>query len=128
MNTRTVLLCDDNKDLGVVFKIILKKLNLRLETAFNGKEAITYLHSFPQTGLVLLDLQMPQMGGVEFLKYRKNDVALSKIPVLLLSGNVDVSEIAKKYDIPDFIEKGRGDDNFFMNFQSVLEKYFPPTL
>lgn len=125
MNTKTILLCDDNKDVGLIFKIVFKKLNIRVETAINGKEAISYLHSFPKTGLIILDLKMPQMGGVEFLKIRKNDPILKAVPVILLSGNVDVSEIAREYDIPDYIEKGRGDVDFNTNFQVILEKYFP---
>jgi DNA-binding NtrC family response regulator len=62
-----VLIVEDDKDLNAAYKIILEKEGHVVQTAFNGQEALEKLKSFdPQ--LILIDLLMPVMGGLEFLK------------------------------------------------------------
>ena len=63
-----ILVVEDDKDLNAAYRIILGKEGHAVETAFNGEEALQKLKSFePQ--LILLDLLMPVMGGLEFLKH-----------------------------------------------------------
>jgi DNA-binding NtrC family response regulator len=63
-----ILIVEDDKDLNRAYEIILKKEGHAVETAFNGEEALKKLKDFePQ--LILLDLLMPVMGGLEFLKH-----------------------------------------------------------
>ena len=50
--------------------------------AYNGKEALTKLNTTPDIGLVILDLMMPEMDGMEVIKQLRKD---SAIPVLILS-------------------------------------------
>lgn len=62
-----VLIVEDDKDLNAAYKIILEKEGHVVESAYNGQEALDKLNNFePQ--LILLDLLMPVMGGLEFLK------------------------------------------------------------
>lgn len=52
----------------------------------NGEEALEYLRSEePKPSLILLDLNMPKMNGIEFLKIAKTDDELKKIPVIVLT-------------------------------------------
>lgn len=122
MNDRTILVCDDSEAIGVILKIILKNEDVHIETAFNGEEALDYLRRFPKTGLLLLDLKMPKMGGIDFLKIRQEDPVLLKIPVVLLSGNVDIAEIAKEYFIDDYIEKNGKDINMRDFLKNIMTK------
>lgn len=63
-----LLIVEDDKDLNAAYKMILEKEGHEVESAFNGQEALDKLNSF-QPQLILLDLLMPIMGGLEFLKH-----------------------------------------------------------
>jgi len=66
------------KDLKVVNELIHK---------VNGEEALTYLRDEANTKpcVILLDLNMPKMNGLEFLKVAKDDEQLKEIPVVVLT-------------------------------------------
>jgi len=67
------------KDLNVVNPLIHK---------INGEEALEYLRAHQSNGrpcLVLLDLNMPKMNGIEFLKIVKDNEELKSIPVVVLT-------------------------------------------
>ena len=53
----------------------------------NGEEALNYLNNQAndEIGLILLDLNMPRMNGIEFLKEIKNNISLKQIPVVVLT-------------------------------------------
>jgi CheY-like chemotaxis protein len=75
-----------------------------LLTARNGKEALDLLRAEGETGpqlpgLVLLDLGMPIMTGLEFLAELKNDAKLRSIPVVVLSGSNREVERRQAYQL-----------------------------
>jgi CheY-like chemotaxis protein len=92
-----VLIVEDDKDLNAAYKIILEKEGHTVETAFNGQEALEKLKSFePQ--LILLDLLMPVMGGLEFLK--NFDLrAKPSIKVLIFTNMENSPEVAEAYSL-----------------------------
>jgi len=65
--------------------------------ARNGQEALDYLRddSHPKPGIILLDLHMPNMDGIEFLRTVKADPALREIPVVMLTTSQDQRDIAE---------------------------------
>ena len=88
-----LLVEDDDVDIMNV-KRALKKNNLELPLylASNGVEALDMLHQrlVGATGgfdklLIMLDLNMPRMGGLEFLKILRSNPAFHKIPVIVLT-------------------------------------------
>lgn len=62
-----ILVVEDDKDLNNAYCVILKHEGHEVVTAFDGKEALDKLKEF-KPDLVLLDLLMPIMGGLEFLE------------------------------------------------------------
>ena len=54
-------------------------------TAANGREALDYLHRWPNPHVILLDLMMPVMDGWEFHRRMEADPALAPVPVIVLS-------------------------------------------
>jgi CheY-like chemotaxis protein len=64
----TILVVDDEPELAKFIAIALEGLHFRVEVAFDGVEALEKLRWLPGIRLVVLDLSMPRMGGLEFLK------------------------------------------------------------
>jgi CheY-like chemotaxis protein len=66
----------------------------------NGEEAIEYLRNGgnQEPCLILLDLNMPKMNGVEFLKIVKADKTLKKIPIVVLTTSTEEGDIAGSFE------------------------------
>ena len=63
-----------------------------------GREAFSAPHSAPRPGLVLLDLRLPKVDGLEVLKTIKDDDNLNQIPVVILTTSAAESDVARAYD------------------------------
>ncbi len=85
----SILLVEDDRVDVMAVKRSLKKNDIEnpLHVAGNGEEALVFLGdpSHAKPGLILLDLNMPKMNGLDFLKVIKNDSDLKKIPVVILT-------------------------------------------
>jgi two-component system response regulator VicR len=62
-----ILVVEDDKDLNFAYRLILERANHKVESAFNGDEALEKLKKF-DAQIILLDLLMPIKSGVEFLQ------------------------------------------------------------
>jgi len=100
-----VLLVEDNEFNKLVANSILEQYQAKVTMAGNGKEAIDILENHPYD-IVLMDLQMPVMGGIEATKKIRNGMNL-KIPVLALTANViaGVPEKCFAAGMNDYISK-----------------------
>lgn len=90
MNEQTpILLVEDDRVDAMTVKRALKEINVTnpLHIAGNGVEALDYLRdpANPCPAIILLDLNMPRMNGIEFLKIAKQDDDLKRIPVIVLT-------------------------------------------
>lgn len=84
--TKKVLLVEDNEINRIVTVKFLKRWNLDVDTAINGKEAIKKLE-LNNFDLVLMDIHMPEMNGVEATKIIRNhsNATLKNIPIIALT-------------------------------------------
>lgn len=81
----TVLLVDDEPELRLVGTVLLNSLGLKVLTAGNGREAVELYRERPgEIDLVLMDLTMPEMDGVEAYQHLRNLTAT--LPILFCSG------------------------------------------
>ncbi|MFK7923442.1 MAG: response regulator [Bacteroidia bacterium] len=91
VESRNILLVEDDKVDVMTVKRAVKKVGINnpIELAQNGEEAISYLKNpdNPTPGLILLDINMPKMNGIEFLREREKDIQLKKIPVIMLTSS-----------------------------------------
>mgnify|MGYP003997246937 CR=1 FL=1 len=88
---KTILVVEDNKDLQMVARLMLETLLYKVVTVSTGREGLKYLHEHSRTALILLDIMMPEMTGLEFLSIVKQDLVLKKIPIIIQSALTDES-------------------------------------
>jgi CheY-like chemotaxis protein len=89
-----VCIVDDNEDIRSIYRQKFKNEGFETIAAANGREALEMIkHERP--AVILLDIQMPEMDGLEVLEQLKADEALKNIPVVILT-NVDSEEIFQK--------------------------------
>lgn len=103
MSKPTVLICDDESGIRESFRLILER-DCALTFVTNGEEALTALQQ--QTpSLVILDVKMPQMGGLDALR----EIARRhpSLPVLVVSGyeSADVAAQAIALGAADYLTK-----------------------
>jgi two-component system alkaline phosphatase synthesis response regulator PhoP len=94
INTASILLVDDEPDILEFLKYNLKKENYRVYTAANGKDAIQMAKkNIPD--LILLDIMMPEMDGIETCKHMKEIPALKETYIVFLTArSEDYSQLA----------------------------------
>ena len=96
-----MLVEDDNVDVMTV-KRAFKDLKIKnqLIVTPNGEEALEYLNNNDNTtpSIILLDLNMPKMNGLEFLRIIKTDENLKKIPVIVLTTSSQQEDIIESFN------------------------------
>ncbi len=81
---KTILAVDDEHDILLVVDLVLSEANYHVVKASNGKEALARLAESKPV-VVLMDIMMPVMSGLDTLKAIKADPEYRKIPVVLMS-------------------------------------------
>ena len=83
MQPRKILVVDDSKLIHKMFEVLLRQFPL--VHAHDGLEALQCLGNHAEIDLILLDINMPRMSGLEFLQQVKANNAFEKIPVVIIS-------------------------------------------
>jgi CheY-like chemotaxis protein len=78
-----VLVVDDSKLMHRMYEVMLR--DYTVVYALDGKQGLDRLREEPAVDLVLLDINMPTMNGLEFLAEAKGDPRLARIPVVIVS-------------------------------------------
>ena len=81
----TAALVDDDVGINDALSEVLMEEGYAVVVTTNGAEALRYLRGNAAPSLILLDLMMPVMDGYEFREHQRQDPALGRIPVLVLS-------------------------------------------
>ncbi|KAA6340074.1 Sensor histidine kinase TodS [termite gut metagenome] len=92
----TVLVIEDNEDLLHLMVKLLER-EYHVLTAGNGKDGVTIIEN-EDVNLIVSDIMMPEMDGIEFCKYIKNKFEYSHIPVILLTAKNEEEDRAMAYE------------------------------
>ena len=116
-----ILLVEDSKELAVVYKAYLHKQSYGLTIVENGKDALKNItESLPQ--VILLDLQLPDMSGMEILEY----IDKHHLPVLVIvitgHGTVDTAVEAMRCGAFDFITKPINAERLIVTVRNAIER------
>ncbi len=84
MDIKTILIVDDEPDIVEIAQSHLESAGYRVVSAFNGLEGLEAARA-SKPNLILLDIAMPGMGGLEMLAALRSTPGLATIPVLMLS-------------------------------------------
>lgn len=100
-----VLIVEDNAEIREVLEEILKAEGAEVATAVDGAEGFRRLADSPRPCLILLDLKMPVMDGLEFLQRRNRETELAKIPVIMLTGTEELAGREQELNFQGFVRK-----------------------
>ena len=100
---KPILLVEDDRVDAMTVKRALKELHVinQLDIVKNGEEAIEYLQNESQERpcIILLDINMPRMNGIEFLKVARANSLIDKIPVVVLTTSKDDQDIIESFKL-----------------------------
>jgi len=93
-----ILIVEDDRDLNNAYCIILKNEGHEVALAFNGQEALKKVQNF-SPDLILLDLLMPIMGGLEFLQHYNRPKIRKNVKVLIFTNMENSPEVTQAYKL-----------------------------
>ncbi len=102
-----VLVADDEPYIGRIIQTKLEQGPFRVTLVYDGAEALRALEQYPDVSLVLLDLMMPQLSGIEVLQAMRADSRWARLPCVILTaaGEDDRYDQAMALGADDFLTK-----------------------
>ncbi|GAA3397752.1 MULTISPECIES: response regulator transcription factor [Cryptosporangium] len=102
----TVLIADDDPDILALVTFKVKQAGYTLITATDGAAALAAARE-TTPDLVVLDVSMPRMSGLEVCRELRADAATAKVPVLLLTARAQEADIEAGFDVgaDDYVVK-----------------------
>ena len=123
-----IAIIEDDQDIAEMYQMKCELSGLAAKRAQNGLEALSILEGYTPD-IILLDLQMPEMGGAEFLSHFRLKPQFSNVPVLILT-NTGVEEApATIWDngISGFVVKANCTPSEVINkIKDTIAKNAPP--
>ncbi|MEN8179529.1 MAG: response regulator [Pseudomonadota bacterium] len=126
----TILLIEDDRvDIMTVQRALQKNdISNPLHIARTGLEALSLLRGdsgfekIAQPALILLDLNLPKMSGIEFLRELRNDPELQELRIIVLTSSNEPQDRAAafEYDVDDYIVKPHSFDEFTRAIATIL--------
>jgi putative two-component system response regulator len=95
--SQTILVVDDNPDSLTILQSILQPRGYAVLVATSGREALRLVDGDPRPDLVLLDVMMPEMSGLEVLQKIKDANTTAKIPVILVTAKTHDEDVLSGY-------------------------------
>ena len=132
-NSKSILLIEDDQVDAMTVKRALKDLRLPHELIHseNGEAALVYLkaETSRHPGVILVDLNMPKMNGIEFLRNIKSDPELRKIPVVVLTTSRNEKDVVESFEfsVAGYMVKP-ADYKKFMEAIKVIHDYWALSL
>jgi signal transduction histidine kinase len=117
----TILLVDDEKDIRDVLQIALMDIGYNILTAENGQAALALFHE-NHPPIVMTDIKMPVMDGIELLKQLKREDPETEVVMITGHGDMDLAIRSLKHEATDFITKPINVDALDIALRRVREK------
>ncbi len=125
LNFNKVLIVDDSKLIHQMYRLVLMRYkNCALMDAMNGLEALDVLSRETGIDLILLDINMPVMNGVQFMEKLKKDNLYRHIPIVVISteGKEEDTIRAMKLGAWGYIVKPFKSESLYELLEKVIAK------
>ena len=142
----TILLIDDDPDCRMLIRDAIAecKVSNSVFEVSNGREALDFLKrrgpwaDAPRPGLIYLDIEMPGLNGQQTLKAIKADPELRDIPVVMMTGVADESEMKtaaangansytlKPANVEQFLRTVLASTSYWLTIHQYPDHHFPP--
>ncbi len=118
---RRVLVVDDEENIRLVLRTLLKRAGYEVEVATNGEEAVEKFESFGPD-VVLTDVRMPKMNGIDLLTALKAKGSLATLIVMSAYGSHDLAIEAMKAGAYDYVAKPFKPDEILLTLRKAEER------
>ncbi len=118
VSKKTIMVIDDSIVIRKMIEIALEDEDFNIITAISGKEALESINQ-AKPNLVILDMLLPDMNGIDVLKTIKEE---KKLPVIMLSGkdSPQLIESAKEIGVDDFLPKPFRDEELVEKVKTLI--------
>lgn len=120
--SKKILVVDDEKDYVRVIKQTLTNEGYEVITAFNGKEAIEKVRN-EAPNLMILDINMPGIGGYEVCKKLREDPLYKRLPIIMLTVRKDIEDQVKgmKLGSDEYMIKPFDPEELLLRVKNILQ-------
>ena len=118
---RRVLVVDDEENIRIVLRTLLRRHGYEVETAQSGEEALALVEGFGPD-FVITDVKMPKMGGMDLLATLKAKGDLTTVIVMSAYGNLDLAIEAIKAGAYDYVHKPFKPDEIVFALRKAEER------
>ncbi|MEJ5226376.1 response regulator [Thermodesulfovibrio sp.] len=120
-----ILVVDDDKTTRKMVSLILKSKGYDVVTAENGMDGLQKLGT-EQINLILTDMNMPYMDGIEFTKQVRTNPDTSHIPIVMLTTEADEEEKQRafKAGVDDYLVKPATAEQIVDSMKKIIKKIF----
>jgi DNA-binding response OmpR family regulator len=98
-----VLMVEDEEDTASLLRFLLERANYRVVHAKDGRNAQELVDTMPLPDIVLLDVMLPFLSGLQVLTYIRSKVEWEKVPIVMLTAD------GSEHDIKRALENGAND-------------------
>lgn len=123
MGKLNILVVDDDKDIVNLLKYNLEREGYNVLTAYNGEDALNKAKtSLPN--LIVLDLMLPQMDGLQVCRQLKRSVETEKIPIIMLTAKSSDTDVVIGLELgaDDYIVKPFSINQFLARVKAILRR------
>jgi two-component system, chemotaxis family, chemotaxis protein CheY len=94
-NPMRALVIDDSRTVRVIIGKILREVGIEVLEAANGREGLDQLQQHPGLELVLVDWNMPQMNGLEFIRAVRAERAYDSVRILMVTTETEAEQVTR---------------------------------
>lgn len=119
----TILVIDDETDLLELLKEVLTSEGYRVETARDGQEGLKQLAKTPPD-LIILDINMPRMGGISFYHRIADPDGHARYPLLVLTARAQLEQLFRELEVDAFMTKPFRIEDLMVQIRSIFAKHY----
>ena len=92
------LIVEDSSTIRMILKVLLGKMGFQVVEASNGREGLDRLKDMVEAAFVLVDWNMPEMDGIEFVRAVRKQSIYDQLPLIMVTTNAELENISVALD------------------------------